>query len=70
MSFEMQVKVDKIEDGKPVSKFVSVQATDAKEPYRYKTKREAEWSLNICYPMPLEGHLKRVIEVDAPANMD
>ena len=40
--FEMQIKID--------DKWVSINATNAKEPYQYETRQDAERMLDICYP--------------------
>ena len=40
--FEMQIKID--------DEWKSIKQTNAKEPYRYETRQEADRMLDICYP--------------------
>ena len=69
-SWEMQVKIEQVEDGKLIKKFVSVRCSGMEGyTYRYATKLEAEKSLISCYGYSVMNEDLRVIEVDAPANI-
>jgi len=62
-SYEMQIKVR--------DKWVSVRPSGKTTlPYRYETEEEARYMLDICYPLPLEGHLKRTIKVNHASNSE
>ena len=63
-SWEMQVQVS-INGEKA---WVSIQASDATEPYRYPSQREAQQMLEGCYP-DIMSDLLRVVQVNFPPNI-
>ena len=65
--YEMQLQFEN-EDGS--KEWKSIKASHLKEPYRYDTIDEAMYMLNICYPLPLESHRKRIVEADTGAVVD
>lgn len=70
MSWEMQVRIIKMENNKPVKKFCSVKCSGKDGyTYRYKTELEARQSLDSCYGHAVPNKDLRVIEVDKPANI-
>ena len=67
--YEMQVYM-KVWDAHNISSmgWVSIrqaphQSDRNPKPYQYNTPGEARRMLNICYPLPLENHLKRVVSI-------
>lgn len=69
MSWEGQIKVKKMQDGKVVEEFRSVRCTGVfGYIYRYPTSAQAEAMIKSCYPL-IVGEDWKVFESTEPANI-